>query len=162
MRWMLVLAATALMSAPANVSYADQPQSDIASYPALPPPSEAELAAAPQLRLEEYPWVQSPNVVDFLYVFPREALRERVGGAVELNCLVQTDYRVACRVVSEDPGAYGFGEAAMTLSGKLRVAPTLTNGAPTAGGRWRWTVDFASHDRVRTVNSRRLKPALLV
>ncbi len=155
MRWMLMLTAAVVVLGSAALSYADQPRSDIASFPALPPPSEADLAAAPQLPLEEYPWVQSPNVADFLHVFPREALRDRVGGTVELNCLVAQDHRVACRVVSEDPGDYGFGEAAMTLSGKLRVAPTLDSGAPTAGGRLRWTVDFASRDRVRTVGSAR-------
>lgn len=154
MRRLLLTVMAALALGSAAPSLADPPpRSDIESYPALPAPSEAQLAAARQLDLTEYPWVQSPNVVDFLHVFPRRALRDRVGGSVELNCLVVEDHRLACRVVSETPPNYAFAEAAMTLSGKLRVAPTLDDGQPTLGGKLRWTVDFASDNRLRTPGS---------
>lgn len=152
MRYAILAALTAL-SLTTAASYAEAPHSDLSSYPALPSPSEAELAAARQLDLDDYPWVQSPNVVDFLYAYPRRALRERVSGTVELNCLVAEDHRVACRVVSERPSIYDFGEAAIALSGKLRMPPTLANGEPTAGGKLRWTVEFGSTNRTRTPGS---------
>jgi outer membrane biosynthesis protein TonB len=149
----MLLACAAFGLALAPLAHAQRNQSDLLSYPALPAPSEAALAAAPQLSPTDYPWTQAPDVADFLHVYPRRALREGVSGTVELECLVVEDLRVACRVVSARPARYEFGDAAMALSGKLRVAPALANGEPTMGGKLRWTVEFASRNRIRTPGS---------
>jgi hypothetical protein len=123
------------------------PVSDLASHPALPPPSEAALAAAPELAVTRSPWVQRPNVADFMEAYPRSALASDIGGVVELDCLAQADYRMACLVRSETPRGYDFAAAAMALSGKLRITPVLENGQATPGGKMHWTVNFAANTR---------------
>jgi hypothetical protein len=111
------------------------------------PPSESALSAAPLLQAETGAFVERPNVREFMDVFPRRALENGESGDVSLECLVGDDYRLSCVVRAESPPNRGFADAALTLSPKLRIAPTLANGQETRGGRLFWDVRFDTTGR---------------
>ena len=56
----------------------------------------------------------------------------QLGGAVQAGGGVGD-----CKVVSEDPGGVGLGDAAMALTGAFRLTTWTTEGLPTVGGRVR-------------------------
>jgi outer membrane biosynthesis protein TonB len=132
------VAAAAILPAAANETH---------SAAGAAPPSEAALAAAPLLEAENGAWVERPNVREFMLVFPRRALETGESGDVSLECLVGEDHRLSCVVRAESPPNRGFADAALSLSPKLRIAPTLANGQETRGGRLFWDVRFATTGR---------------
>ncbi len=60
-----------------------------------------------------------------------------------LECAVLSDGRLDCTVVSEDPAALGFGDAALNLSREFRMAARTSNGRSTTGGRVRIPIAFS-------------------
>ncbi len=69
---------------------------------------------------------------EILNFVPPEARRRRQAGRSAVNCVIRADTRLeGCRVVDEQPGGFGFGEAA------VRIAETHFRFRPptTAGGR---------------------------
>ena len=62
--------------------------------------------------------------------YPQKAQRAGISGMAVLDCLVDTQgWLRDCRVVSEQPAGFGFGEAA------LRMAPLFHKKAGMAGAR---------------------------
>ena len=47
-----------------------------------------------------------------------------------------------CSVASEDPGGYGFGDAALRIARGMRVAPTTSDGRSVEGGHVRVPLTF--------------------
>lgn len=88
-------------------------------------------------------WLELPDAIDFSRRYPPEARRAGVNGRAVLDCLVATNGRIACTVVSEEPTGHGFGEAALLISRNFRMAPSTRDGRPTAGGRIRLPIRFA-------------------
>lgn len=84
-------------------------------------------------------WLALPRHPERRY--PREAFAADVEGAVELDCMVEPDGRLACAIASETPRGWGFGEAALALSREHVMAPLSFQGAP-ARGRYRMRVPF--------------------
>ena len=79
--------------------------------------------------------------------YPREALDAGLIARIRIDCQVQPDLSLFCLnpVAPEDnAGAYAseFKLAALQLSGWLRAAPTLANGAPAPGTIFRTTIIF--------------------
>jgi len=69
---------------------------------------------------------------EILGLVPAEARRQRVPGRASVNCVIRADTRLeGCRIVSESPQGFGFGDAA------TRVAETYFRFRPpsTASGR---------------------------
>jgi protein TonB len=98
--------------------------------------------AAP-LKITAPIWRDRATGQDVGRVYPRQALKERLDAAVIVECQVAADGRMAaCAVVREEPGGYGFGEAALKLTPKFRMRATLADGTPVAGGVVRLPLRF--------------------
>ena len=87
--------------------------------------------------------LERPSGRDVSAVYPRQAIKDRISGYTLLNCKIGLDQHVVCVVGSEDPPGYGFGEAALKLSGKFRFTPATVDGAPVAGLRVNIPIRFA-------------------
>lgn len=84
-------------------------------------------------------WVRTPSALQGYY--PRRALTRGVEGDVVLDCLVSTAGSLGCRVVSETPDTWGFGEAALRISRDYQMVPAMRAGQPVEG-RYRMRVPF--------------------
>jgi protein TonB len=79
-------------------------------------------------------WLALPDGAQVARAYPDPAAREGVGGVVTLACEVTAAGNVAaCDVVSESPGGYGFGKAALSLTHYFRMKPRTENGQPVSG-----------------------------
>jgi len=80
--------------------------------------------------------------------YPRRALDIGLQARVRVDCQVQPDLSLFCLnpVVAPDPNVApfiaGFQLAALQLSGWIRAAPALANGAPAPGTIFRTTIIF--------------------
>jgi TonB family protein len=84
-------------------------------------------------------WIGRPR--SYSRVYPPRALDGRVDGAVTLDCLINTDGSIRCRVVSETPDGLGFGAAALRLAQEFRVMES-EEGVAAAGKRVRVPIRF--------------------
>ncbi len=84
-------------------------------------------------------WLQRPRNLGRYY--PARAVAREMEGEAVLDCLVSTSGALACRVVSETPRNWGFGEAALRIAADYRMAPAMRNGVPVEG-RYRMRVPF--------------------
>lgn len=105
-------------------------------FPALVPhwergaPSEADIARA---QLLEHPqWTARPGADDFQRSYPAVAIDRNLEGHVTLDCLVQGNGSLKCRVSDETPAGLGFGQAAIDIARAFRAAPTV-DGVRSAG-----------------------------
>lgn len=89
----------------------------------------------PPLRILQPNWMALPEPEDVKAVFPEKARTAKVAtGAAMLRCTADhAGYLTNCTVEQETPVALGFGEAAISLSEKLRVNPWTASGSPTDG-----------------------------
>ena len=85
------------------------------------PPPEALLA-------NQVDWAQLPRGEDFARVFPDYAMRSNVEGRTELVCrITQAQTLDNCRVLSQAPVGYAFGQAGLALSRYFKLKPQQTN-----------------------------------
>lgn len=87
-------------------------------------------------------WVAQPSSQLLSQLYPRRARQEIVDGGATLDCVVLANLTADCRVVSERPVGYAFGEAALRASHALRVGPARTDGSPATGAHSQVTVNF--------------------
>lgn len=107
--------------------------------PALCPPPRLEPITGESLA--DY-WVAQPTRDEMISAFPKQAIAERVSGRVGLLCAVGGGGAlVECQVQTEEPGGYGFAQAAIRLSGRFRLLETV-DGCPTRGGRVGFPINF--------------------
>lgn len=85
-------------------------------------------------------WLERPGHVHDR--FPPTRTELPMNALVVLDCLVASDGWLGCRVRSEEPGGWGFGEAAPQISRGFRMAPTTVEGEPTANRRYCLRVPF--------------------
>lgn len=82
---------------------------------------------------------------EILAFVPPEARRRRQAGRSAVSCVIRSDTRLeACRVVDEQPGGFGFGEAAVRIAEthfRFRP-PTTASGRAVDGFRVTVTVNF--------------------
>lgn len=147
MKRICVVAALALGGCFSATQQAVIDQVESAALTRPPAPSEAQLASAPVLDAGQAAFTTRPGIREYMAVYPSQALQQGVNGVVETECLVQADHRVACVVREETPSGFGFADAALALSGSLRVAPQAVSGEPTVGRRLLWDVNFNSTGR---------------
>jgi hypothetical protein len=107
-------------------------------------PAAAELDMAPRLETAAV-WLERPDGADFARYYPVEAMRNRREGRATLDCLIRDDGYLRCAITSEEPAGEGFGEAALQISTRFRIASELEN-APTAGKRIGRTIVFRIAD----------------
>jgi protein TonB len=94
------------------------------------------------LRLAPGLITERPSGEDFGRFFPREAAQARLDGRAVIVCAIDEEGGLKCLVQSEAPAGYGFGEAALKISTRFRIAERLPNGRPTAGGALRLPIRF--------------------
>ena len=93
-------------------------------------------------------WLQRFTGADVARHYPAGALARSVSGSATLDCLVGVDGALQCGVTSEEPAGWGFGDAALLLSRRFRMAPETRDGVPTAGGRYRLRIPLRVDGRV--------------
>lgn len=81
---------------------------------------------------------------EILSVVPPEARQARQAGRAAVNCVIMADQRLDdCRIVSETPLGYQFGEAGLRAASFFRYRPPLTaSGRPVEGQRVTINVQF--------------------
>lgn len=84
---------------------------------------------------EKGPPPPGANPMDWYY--PDYAMRMEIDGKTVMSCEVDAEGRWQdCRVESETPAGYGFGEAALAVSRHFKMKPKLdAGGNPVMGGR---------------------------
>lgn len=108
------------------------------STPVAATPSEAATAR----RTGAVQWANRPSARVISSLYPSRAMREGVGGRVELDCTVLSNLSLACSIASESPPGLGFGRAAMSAAGAYRARPALSDGSSSVGARTRIAVMF--------------------
>lgn len=91
-------------------------------------------------------WAEQPSAQDYTDLYPPDALRRGVRGAVALDCLVMEGHRLNCEIRSEEPPGEGFGAASLAIGTKFRIAEFTASGQPTMGGRVRRTICWTFAD----------------
>jgi TonB family protein len=82
-------------------------------------------------------WTQLPSSGSVADGYPAEARAKGISGArVVMHCVVGAGGTVQdCQVTSEEPGEFGFGQAALALAPHFRLSVWTEQGQPTVGGR---------------------------
>ena len=88
-------------------------------------------------------FAQGVSLRDFSRYYPQRAFRENTPGYAELSCLVRSNFGLYCATLSDEPAGFGFGEAAQRVMRSVLAAPTLSDGAPSAGHCLRRRITFA-------------------
>lgn len=124
-------AATPAATPPPSRPAATQPASQPPTTRATPPPPRGSVT-----------WTQRPSARRYSESYPSRALREGVGGRVELSCSVRSNQSLACSVASESPAGMGFGQAALNVAQSYRASPQLTDGSSSNGAPARIVIQF--------------------
>jgi protein TonB len=87
-------------------------------------------------------WTQRPSQRRISELYPQRALRQGVGGRVQLDCSVTPSLTLNCRIATETPAGEGFGRAALSAASSYRARPTLSDGTSSVGATTRLAVNF--------------------
>jgi protein TonB len=99
-------------------------------------PSDADLRNSPG-------WLATPSQDDLQAAYPEAARRQKVRGAVVIDCTLDANGRLtACQSVEETPAGYGFGTAALRLAVRFRMTPLYPDGQSVAGGHVKVPIHF--------------------
>ncbi|UTP38731.1 TonB family protein [Phenylobacterium sp. LH3H17] len=80
---------------------------------------------------EEPNWIRRPSPEDLMGVWPRDAMRQGLGGKAKIACVVTLQGALRdCVVVSESPAGAGFGAAAIAITPQLMMTPAIKGGQP--------------------------------
>jgi protein TonB len=119
-------------------------QIDIEAAP-TPTPIPVASQAEPEVIVITRPdWLRRPTNLQIYY--PNRARDRGVEGIVQLDCLVQVDGRLNCNLVSETPGGWQFGNAALRIARDHRMVPATRDGVPVEA-RYRMRVPFNLDER---------------
>lgn len=96
-------------------------------------------------------WERRPSGRDLQRAYPRKALAEGLSGFAAVACEVTADGLLTnCKIDSEGPPGYGFGEAAMSLMPLFKLRSMTPGGQSREGGTVRIPIRFgAQGDRPR-------------
>lgn len=91
--------------------------------------------AGPRKVITKPDWRKIPSGDEMTAYYPQRAKDEFVSGSVRMTCQVKADGTLKdCRAHDEHPKAYGFGEAALALSGVFVMSPKTVDGKAVEGG----------------------------
>lgn len=92
-------------------------------------------------------WIRRPSAEDATSLYPVDALRLERAGRVVMACDVGADGTLtACEIIEETPVSFGFGQAALKLSGLFQMEPRTPYGRPVAGAKVRLRLHFNMPD----------------
>lgn len=94
-------------------------------------PLDLAASAAGPVTITAPTWLRRPR--DLARYYPARALARGVEGRAVLECLVDTSGALDCRVISETPPGWGFGEAARRISRDYRMQPATRDGVAVEG-----------------------------
>lgn len=96
-------------------------------------------------RIERAEWRSLPDANAMAQLYPPRAQKENIGGKATLDCRITAEGKASdCKVVSQTPEDYGFGEAAVALSAGFAFNPEIRDGKPVDGARRLIPVTFAA------------------
>jgi len=79
-----------------------------------------------------------------LNLYPERAKSLKVGGKAMLECVVNAKGELeGCKVLSETPSEFGFGEAALKVAKLMKMQPKTVDGEPVGGRRIIVPINFA-------------------
>ena len=98
----------------------DKPAGSETSPVDTPPPASP---AAPGDAPQNARWARQPSLADIVAAYPAAARDKPVTGNVMLQCASDSAGRMqGCRVLDETPSGQGFGDAALSLVPRYRLA----------------------------------------
>jgi TonB family protein len=87
------------------------------------------VSAAPQDSAAD--WVRQPTRGDLLGVYPQKARATGIDGTGVIECIATVDGSLrACKIKSESPEGFGFGQAALAMAPQFQLKPEVKNGKP--------------------------------
>ncbi len=113
-----------------------------------------DFLAQPRMPATDFLFDVRPSAYDLERAFPSPALRKGVGARMTAVCAAQADGSLICAAaaadnveIAADPAlAAAFKQATYKVLSHFRVAPTLRDGRPSAGGVFAIPVDFRIGD----------------
>lgn len=97
-------------------------------------------AQAQQSGVISNPRMLSGDPDTFVQNYPQPALYQGVVGRVEIECAISAAAEGDCRIISEAPSNWGFGEATLHVARSFQFVPARRDGVAIGGGRVRQTV----------------------
>jgi TonB family protein len=95
-------------------------------------------------RIDRAEWRSLPDANGMARYYPERATKEGIAGRAVIDCRLTAEGRADdCKVVSETPEGYGFGEAAVKMSVIFAFVPPMRDGKPVDDARRLIPISFA-------------------
>jgi hypothetical protein len=144
--------------APSTAAGAVRADADLAPKPRIPASQSASVAPSSAVTAihADVDLAQKPRILDLgdftlpyqddpmRHFYPAAAMKDKVQGSAKIECQVTEAARLEeCKVLSEEPQGYGFGEATIQLFSLVTLKPQTVqrlNGRPFTTAPVQWTL----------------------